>query len=363
MTDFINDLMDLTPNVEAMFAEPEQQKFSNQNIYKTNPNTTSKEVSPDGHYRSKVRIIYNPFNKQKSIIERQFYNFNDIDGYFQIDSKLMLNDKSCPYFSAWKSLHYSKDETIVTNYEGKDMTRQMWGDAIFNKSKETYCLVQVIEDENKPELVGKILAMKLSKHVYDLLMNKMNPSDKSKAPVDIMNYLFGPMLNIDVTPGPDDPSAPERKNREIKYTLCDFDSDPSPVINIDGTPMFSEEELDSIMEYFDAKKVFSNPKATQKKKDDAKNKCESLTDVIKPLMQRALDIISENALDLEKEFGYHEPDAEKSARGEKWLKSVLAFHDPKTYIEATLLTEANKLTPAESGPTSQENDFDDDLPF
>lgn len=361
MTNFIEDLMDLTPNVEQLFAEPEKQSYTNPNIYKTNPNTTSKEVSPDGHYRSKVRIIYNPFNKAKSIIERQFYNFNDIDGYFQIDSKLMLNDKSCPYFSAWKSLHFSKDETIVINYEGTDMTRQMWGDKIFDKSNERYCLVQVIEDENKPELVGKILAMKLSKHIYDLLMNKMNPSDKSKAPIDIMNYIFGPMLNIDVTPGPDDPSAPERKNREIKYTLCDFDADPSPVINIDGTPMFTDDELDSIMEYFDAKKVFSNPKSTQKKKDDAKKKCEGLVEQIKPLMQRALDVIKENALDLEKEFGYREPDAEKSERGAKWLRAVLSFNDPQTYVEQTQTKTLTEATPTEA--TAVFDEKEDDLPF
>jgi hypothetical protein len=132
------------------------------------------------------------------------------------------------------------------------------------------------------------------------------------------------------------------------------------VLDDEDFGMFSEEELDSIMEYFDAKKVFSNPKSTQKKKDDAKKKCEGLVEQIKPLMQRALDVVKENALDLEKEFGYTEPDAEKAARGAKWLRAVQSFNDPQTYVEQTQTKILTEATPTEATPAF---DGAEDLPF
>ena len=59
-------------------------------------------------------------------------------------------------------------------------------------------LVQVLEDENQPELVGKILAWKLPKTIFTKMSAKMNPSPESKkAPVAIMDYLIGNPLEID----------------------------------------------------------------------------------------------------------------------------------------------------------------------
>lgn len=341
MSNFIDDLMDVNPDVQQMFTEPTKTSNTNPHQYKTNPNMVSKDVAPDGHYYSKVRIIYNPFDKLKSIVSTQSYRFNDAEGFFMIDSVLSNGDKNCPFFKAWKALHYSKDEEKVINYNGRMLSRQEWGDTIFEKGEETFCLVQIIEDNNQPELVGKIMGMKLPKHIREILMNKMNPTDKSKTPVDIMNYLFGPVLNMDVIPGPDDPSAPERKNREISYTMCQFDeSEPQPIIKIDGTNLFDDDEIEAINEYFANKKVLNNPKATAKKKDEAKSKCEGLVESIRPLMAKALEYLKENSIDLVKIFGYKEPTAEQMERAMNWLKIVNQFQDPVTFVAPTLIQES-----------------------
>ena len=90
--------------------------------------------------------------------------------------------------------------------------------------------------------------MKLPKAIFFVKLEALiKPAPESKKmPVPVMDYIFGRALEMDVTPGPDDPAHPERKQREIKYDLCAFENDPTPIIKIDGTPLFTEEELELI---------------------------------------------------------------------------------------------------------------------
>jgi hypothetical protein len=147
-----------------------------------------------------------------------------------------------------------------------------------------------------------------------------------------MNYLFGPALELDVTPGPDDPSAPERKQREIKYTLCAFESDPTPILSVTGEDFFTEDERDMITDYAAAKMVLTDTKATAKKKDEAMAKCKELVEPLKTLMQKAMDYVKENAINIVDEFGYHEPNDELRTRAEKWIDIVVnKLKNPVTY--------------------------------
>lgn len=373
MADFIDELMALDPSktIDA-FQDNSSQSTGNPNIYKTNPLKVSKDVAPDGHYRAKVRLIYNPFDISKSIVRSAMYKFTDSDGFFMLDSKLAMNDRSCRIFKDWKSFHFSQDPELVAtlNVDGvaTKVSRKQWGDAMFNKSELQYALVQVIEDANQPELVGKFMIWKLPKFIFDLMNARMNPTDKSETPQDLLNYLFGPVLKIDVTPGPDDPSNPERKQREIKYNLCTFDSDPTPIIKVTGENLFSDDELDMINDYMDSKKILINPKSTAKKKTEATEKCKSLVDDLKKLMSKALDYAKENAIDIVEEVGYKEPTAEQWKRYENWLSLVQKFVDPATYVD----TNATFTTPesVETQAAEPQDEYDpngpassDDLPF
>jgi len=354
---FVDELMDFNPQDVAAFNEPEQKSYTDPDLYKTNPLKVDPKISKDGHYHSKVRIIYNPFDKTQSIVRSAAYAMFDQDGFFMVDSKLSLNDRNCPIFKAWKALHFSTDETKY-DIDGKTYTKKEWGDHMYDKSEAQYCLVQVMEDENQPEFVGRFVGMKLPKAIYDVLQAKMHPQDPSKAPQDLMNYLFGPILEMDVTPGPDDPEHPERKQREIKYTLCAFESDPTPIMAVDGTPLFNEDEMDQIAEYAENKKKATDPKASAKKKEEAIKACQALVEPLKKMMARAIDYVKENAIDLVKSYGYHEPEPELWARAQAWMKTVAEMKDP-----ANVTGSSTPDTPTENPETPQESDGNADLPF
>jgi len=369
---FIDDLMGFDPSQVTAFNEPEQKSNTNQNLYKTNPLKVDVKTAPDGHYHAKVRIIYNPHDMKQSIVNNAHYAMNDAEGFFMVDSKLAFKDRSCFMFKAWKQLHFDESTEKIT-VDGKQYTKKEWGDHMFDKSEERFCLVQVIEDANQPDLVGHFLGWRLPKAIFDTLQAKMHPTDKTKAPQDLMNYLFGPVLELDVTPGPDDPQHPERKQREIKYTLCSFESDPTPIVSVTGENLFTDDERDMITDYAAAKKVLTDTKATAKKKDEAMTKCKELIEPLKGLMQKAMDYVKENAINIVDEFGYHEPSDALKKRAEKWIDIVVnKLANPQTYVDSTEVGvtpedngEEKKASEKEASAPAikmQENSADD-LPF
>lgn len=351
---FIDDIMGFDPQSLDAFQEPVNNQNYDANIYKTNPVKLSK--SDDGHYRSRIRIIYNPFNPRKSVVKQENYFIQDIDGSLLVRSKLSNDDRECPIFKSWKALWFSGDDT-----------KKEWAKKMYDKSSAQYCLIQVLEDENQPELVGKILAWKMPKTVFTKMSAKMNPASESKkAPVPVMDYLIGLPLDLDVAPGPDDPSAPERKQREISYDLCEFDSDYAPITKVDGTPLFDESEMDTIDSYVSAKAEVAKAKSAAKK-EVALNTINELTEPIKALYQKSLDYLKENSFDLEDECGYKEWDEATTKRVERWINTVASMNDPKT----TLVTEEVKAEPVTSSTTTESVDpvadmmsmNDPDLPF
>lgn len=313
---YIDDVMGFDPtNLEA-FQEPVAKDSYDANIYKTNPVKYAK--SEDGVYRSTIKIIYNPFDFKKSIVQQATYFIQDQQGSLLVRSKLGDNDKSCPLFASWKKLWFSGDDA-----------KKEWAKKMYDKTESQWVLVQVLEDVNQPELVGKILAWKLPKAIFNKMSAKMNPSAESKkAPVPVMDYLMGLPLTLEVTPGPDDPKAPERKQREISYDLCDFDADYTPIIKVDGTPFFTEAELEMIDSFVTARAEVVKAK-TQAKKDAAAKIIEDMKDGIKELYQKALDYLKVEALNLQEECGYKEWDENVAKRVENWINVVATMQDPR----------------------------------
>lgn len=315
--DFIDEIMGFNPQNLEVFNEPIQTNYD-VNVYKPNPKLSKSE---DGHYRSKLRVIYNPFSVKESIVRQATYAMNDQDGFFMVKSKLGNGDKECPLFKSWKKLWFSGDDTK------KDWAKQM-----YEKAESQWVLVQILEDDNQPELVGQIKVMKLPKAIYAKMEAKMNPSPESKkAPVAIMDYLMGLPLEMDVVPGPDDPKHPERKQREISYDLCDFDTDYAPIVKVDGTPLFSEAEIQVIDDYVSAKNEMNKAK-TAAKKEAAQKTAMDLVPSMKELYQKALDYLKEHSVNLVDECAYKEWDEATSVRVQKWIDTVAAMMDPKTTV-------------------------------
>lgn len=356
MTDFIDDIMGFDPSNLSAFQEPVNANSFDANVYKTNPVKLSK--AEDGHYRSKVRVIYNPFDVKRSIVPQATYFIQDSEGSLLVRSKLGNGDKTCPIFTSWKKLWFSGDEA-----------KKQWAREMYDKTESQWVLVQILEDENQPELVGKIMVWKLPKAIFNKMTAKMNPSPESKkSPVPVMDYLIGLPLDLDVAPGPDDPKAPERKQREISYDLCDFDTEYAPIINVDGTPLFDDEELELIDSYVTAKNDFAKAKS-EAKKAAAQKAIEGLVPQIKVLYKKALEYMKENALDLEKECGYQEWDEKTSTRVQNWIDVVATMQNPKS------VTVNEVVSPTTTAPVTEEftdpamevmtetNSSDDDLPF
>jgi hypothetical protein len=297
-----------------VFQEPVSNNNYEQNIYKPNP---AKSKSESGNYIAKVRLVYNAHNVKRSVVDQAVYAMKDQDGFFLVRSSLAEGNRDCPIFKSWKKLWFSGDEA-----------NKAWVKQMYEKTESKWAMVQILEDENQPELVGQFKAMKLPKAIYEKMAARMNPAPETKkTPVAIMDYLIGLPLELNVQPGPDDPQNPTRKQREISYTLCDFESDYSPIIKVDGTPLFTDEELELIDNYNAAKQEIAKNKS-KAKVEAAHQSIKDNTEAIKALYQKALDYVKENSFDLVEECAYKEWDAATTERVNKWIETVAVMQDP-----------------------------------
>jgi len=360
MADYIDEVMGFNPADVSAFNEPVERNY-NANIYKTNPKDAKSE---SGNYLSKVRIIYNPTNPKDSIVHRATYFIKDTQGGLLVKSRLGNGPsdpefKNCPLFKAWKKLWFDSE-----NPANKERAKKY-----FDKTEEDYVLVQILEDINKPDEVGKFKAMKLPTAIKDKLAAKMNPSvDSKKVPYPVMDYVIGLELNMEVTPGPDDPSAPERKQREISYNLCEF-GDYAPIVRTDGESLFDDEQLELIDSYATAFKDSTSAK-TEAKKKAAQKQLEELRPQLKELYKIAYDYVKENCgFNLREEVGYTPWDENTEKRVNNWIKVVLAGKNPETTtVEDLERPEGTVAAPVTTEVTESPvpTDFpqaSDDLPF
>ena len=106
MTDFIDDIMGFDPSNLSAFQEPVNANSFDANVYKTNPVKLSK--AEDGHYRSRVRVLYNPFNVKRSIVPQATYFIQDSEGSLLVRSKLGNGDKTCPSLHLGRSFGFQE---------------------------------------------------------------------------------------------------------------------------------------------------------------------------------------------------------------------------------------------------------------
>jgi len=317
-----------------------------QNIYKPRPADSKSE---DGIYRSTIKIIYNPYDVKNSILEQQAYAMEDKDGWFQVVSKLTNNDTSCPIFTAWKKCRYAAEGTILNEQHKK---------GIFQKRFSRYVLVQIMDDKNNPDLNGQYLFWKLPKSIYDVINAKMNPAKESgRAPIPVMDFLFGREIYLEVIPGPDDPKAPERKLREIRY-MGEISEDIVSCTNPDCSPLLSSEEQAVLDTYVDAmKEVWKSRdpefRATKVAEINASENTKKLGEIYRNVLEK----IKGFAPNLIEELGYKDWSEEVSKRVQRWIDIVLKGEDPKTYGLDTSVVPNNDPfgleSPAESIPETE----------
>lgn len=317
----MNELDILGFNPQDLFNREETPHASgNQNIYKPRPADSKTE---DGIYHSTIKIIYNPFDVKNSILEQQSYAMQDKDGWFSVVSKLTNNDTSCPIFTAWKKCRYAAEGTVLNEQHKK---------GIFQKRFSRYVLVQIMEDKNNPDLVGQYMFWKLPKSVYEVINAKMNPSkDSGRAPVPVMDFLFGREIYLEVHPGPDDRNAPERKLREISY-MGEISEDIVSCKNPDGSPLLNAEEQVVLDTYVSAMKEVWRSRDPEFRLNKTKEiNAQENTKKLGEIYKRVLENIKSFAPNLIEELGYKEWTDEQKARVQNWIDIVLKGEDPATF--------------------------------
>lgn len=360
-----NDILGFDPSQLSVFnQESTQSSYTNSNIYKTRP---SESKSEDGIYRATIKIVYNPFDLRHSILEQQSYAMHDKDGWFTVVSKLTNGDTNCPIFKAWKKCRYSQEGSALHSQLEKNL---------FDKRFARYCVVQIIEDNNKPELVGRFMFWKLPKSIFDIINAKMNPSKESKkSPIPIMDFLFGRAIELEVIPGPDDKNAPERKLRETSY-MGEITEDIVSCVNPDGSSMLSASEQQILDKYvFDMQKVWKSKNPEERNEFLAQINADPNTVELQKIYRRVLEEIKKVCPNIEEELGYNEWSQDVKDRVQRWIDIVLSGNDPAVADDApavlttsneNVVTEAAKPAPAPADPFAPENidnDIPDDLPF
>ncbi|MBR6907935.1 hypothetical protein IKN40_05610 [bacterium] len=359
-------------NPQDLFNNSDENNSSNQGnslIYKTRPQDS---VSEDGHYRAKIKIIYNPENPKKSFLEQQSYGMQDTNGFFTVISSLTIEDKTCPIFTAWKKCHYAEAGTALYN---QALSKDKGGKQLFDKRFARYVIVQILKDKNQPDLEGSFKLWKLPTSIYNLLQQKMNPAKESgKMSIPVMDYLFGRAINIDVAPGPDDKANPQRKTREITYT-GEFTEDIVSCVNPDKSPLLNDEEQEILDNYI--AKIEKAWKMTCEDEEDfekrnkiiaAANSSDEYKKLL-PIYGKVLAQIKEWAPKLDM-LSYKPWSDEVKKRVDNWIKIVLSGNDPATYkpeieeaLEANTETKFETETKVETPNVDTEVDETSDLPF
>lgn len=357
-----NEILGFDPSQLSVFNQDENtQKNFNSNIYKTRP---ADSKSDDGIYRATIKVIYNPFNLKNSVLQQQSYGLQDNEGWFSVVSSLTVNDTNCPIFKAWKKCHYAEKGSQLYLQAAP---KEEGGNALFDKRFARYVTVQIIEDKNQPELEGKYMFWKLPKSIWDIINAKMNPSVESKkAPIPVMDFLFGRAIDIEVIPGPKDPLHPERVQRETKY-MGEISEDVVSCVNPDGSPLLNDSEQDVLDEYVrQMSKVWRSKNPEERAELVKEINANENTQKLRKIYERVLEEIKKVCPDLNEELGYHEwPDNVKQ-RVQKWIDIVLSGNLPATSdndgaaVASTL--EAKPEVPV-STASSTETDTSDDLPF
>ena len=367
-----NEILGFNPQDLSVYNQEENTpKNFNSNVYKTRP---ADSKSDDGKYRATIKVIYNPFNLRQSVLEQQSYGLQDSEGWFTVVSSLTNNDTSCPIFKAWKKCHFAeKGSALWLQAATKDNDPN--GKGLFDKRFARYVTVQVLEDKNQPELEGKYMFWKMPKSVWDVINTKMNPSPESKkASIPVMDFLFGRSIDIEVTPGPDDPSAPERKARETKY-MAELSEDVVSCVNPDGSPLLNDNEQAILDTYVEGmSKVWKSKDPEERASLLAKVNADPNTAMLREIYGRVLEEIKKVCPNLIEELGYKEWDDATKARVQKWIDVVLSCNNPAQNAEVpavassigvtTAIPTATTPTPTPSPtPVFTQQDSSDDLPF
>lgn len=129
----------------------------------------------NGVYKARVRFLPNPMDIKKSIISKYYYFLKDANGDngIYVDDPSSIGEKSPIGDLYWK---LKKSTNIIDNNLSETLKR----------NRKFYSFVQIIKDEQHPELVGQIKVFGYGIKVKEKIDQEFNDEDGGN-PFDIMN--------------------------------------------------------------------------------------------------------------------------------------------------------------------------------
>ena len=365
-----NDILGFDPQSLSVYNQTESPKqLGNPLIYKTRP---ADSISEDKVYRCTIKPVYNPFSLKDSVLEQQSYAMQDKDGWFSIVSSLTNGDTSCPVFKAWKKCHFAKKEENFNLWK-QAAKKEEGGNALFDKRFARYITVQIIEDQNQPDLVGKYMFWKVPASIWSIIDGKQNPKPESKkAKIPVMDFLFGRTLELEVTPGPGKPGE-ERFARETTYS-GELSEDTAMIINPDGSPVLNDAQQAVLDQYVtEASKIWKTKDPETRDKMSAELVNNPNTKELQSIYRNVIEEIKKYCPNLIENLGYKEIPENTMKRVQNWIDIVLQGNNPSSVDNTpnvadsvgTLPTKEEISTSTATAEISSDNSSSevDDLPF
>lgn len=204
----MEDLFDMDVDSGMSFLNEESETLDG--LYKP---SLKKAKDPKKGYRAVLRLLPN-FSKEGVLgpnsIKRitQYVDLPehpDLKGYYDSPKTFGKKEKCLLTDTYWR---LEKSSSVVEKERA----------GCINKSEKYYCYVQIIEDENQPELVGKILVYPAPKTIY------------KKFQEEYSGALTGKKVNVfDLANGKDLILFIKEKGGHTNYDSAQFKSDPSPM--------------------------------------------------------------------------------------------------------------------------------------
>jgi hypothetical protein len=209
-------------NLDAeVLLNPKNQSSKGDNFYKPNP-----ENGKDGVYKALVRLLPNIADPAKSKIQKYYVWLKDpVSGdSFPVDCPSTVGKKSILKDIYWKlkNSHSAADQELAES---------------FSRKEDYYALIQIVKDQNQPDLEGKIMIYKFPGKINQLLEAQVKPEFGD--PVIPFDLFEGKLLGLNV----------RKVGKWNNYDMCSFVGERC-AIQIDGKPMKkTKEDMAKITEY------------------------------------------------------------------------------------------------------------------
>jgi hypothetical protein len=206
------DVFNMSPDA---FIQPPKKK--NLEIYQP-----SADKGKEGVYKALIRFIPNIRNVQKSKIHKYYVWLDDGTGdAFSVDCPSTVGKKSILKDMYWKL----KNSTSVRDQELSDK---------LSRTESYYSIVQIVRDQNDPELEGKLMIFKFGTKINTKIEKMLKPEFGD--PINPYDLFEGKLFALSIV----------KKQQWNNYDNCEFVGERCP-LQIDGKPIErTKEDMDRV---------------------------------------------------------------------------------------------------------------------